>query len=320
MHKLGVPDIFLALLQQYELPAEARPKIEEAARYFAKTGVRNPRTLKTAIPAYRKTLAYYQELHGVVEKIVSSGQSRGTEDNGASVLSAGPFKVVNTGGFDADTMRTTVEVVKRATHLLAAKGLSKVCYGDILMSQQIAKSNVLAFYRGDADEMFIRADLKGHEMEAVEVVVHELAHRLHRQFLKTKDRQISLMYGKIKRGRKGQEEAAIEEIKSDPRNWPKIGDEIQHPKTKHRYVVSAFDDSDKLVTIRLVDDQRGFSVVDLWPILQWQGHKLPHVSASTFVTSYAGTKPSENFAEMIRFYCLDKLPDDQVKMLVPILA
>lgn len=50
-----------------------------------------------------------------------------------------------------------------------------------------------------------------------------------------------------------------------------------------------------------------------------KGLKPKSVPGSGFITPYAGKDADENFAEMVSYYCLDELPQDQVELLEKVL-
>src|SRR5690606_28033188 len=106
---------------------------------------------------------YYE----TAKRILETGQEMGED----SKWDAGSFKVVNMGGFPDKVMQESVRVVKQADQLLRKKGLGKVCYGDVQVTNSIQKSTrLIAFYLIGKDELFLRGNLKGKAGPAVRSV------------------------------------------------------------------------------------------------------------------------------------------------------
>lgn len=193
MQRAGALEAIFAVLREYKLPEEERKILEAVASDLQRLSLRQPR--KTVDPvAYRKkivdVLATYNEALAISKRMLESGAGSGggdavCEKNECHV--GGCFRVVNTGGFDAKTMKLATDLVAKAADLVNAAGFPQVCYGDAYVTQRISRSNVLAFYVGDDDRMYVRAKpAKGEGALAVETIVHELGHRLHQKFLSKK--------------------------------------------------------------------------------------------------------------------------------------
>jgi hypothetical protein len=321
MLRVGVRELFMALLQQYDLAPQARKKIEQYSKFYAKSKARNPKDFGAAIELFKELLETYREQYITTKHIATTAKLRGTDVDGVKVLDAGPFKAVNTGGFDQATMDKVARVIEEAARRLQARGLGKVCYGDILVSKNIHKSKTLAFYLIAKDEMFIRADLKGHEKAALSTVLHELGHRLRFKFLESKRMDIARMYTKIKLGQDALEQQAIDEAMQDPNLKPKPGDTFVDGK-KRNFVVDKLNYTGRslVVDLYLAEDEKRKFRVPLKSYLALKGVKPNVAKATGFVTLYAGKDEEENFAEMIAHYCLNELPDEQIAMLLPIIS
>lgn len=210
-------NLFLALIQQYELPPKTRKGVEAAAKFYSKSRVQMPKRGKEA-ETYGKYLEIYREQFVLAKTAITQSQPRGVgEDTGAKSKKAGPFTIVNTGGFDEETMDEAAKVTATAAELLHRKGLGKVCYGEVLLSNTLSKSTVLAFYLVKNDEMFVRANLKGKQHDAVATIIHELGHRLQFKFLPSKQRDINHLYYVIA----NKEEAGVENNPKRPFGPPK---------------------------------------------------------------------------------------------------
>lgn len=295
---LGVRDLFLGLLQEYVLPTAIRKKIEAAAKFYGKGKALDPKK-DVAGDVYKKLTATYREHFLLAKSAITAGTHR-SEPEAQSNWTAGPFKLINTGGFDDKTMTTVQEVVEKAVQLLNNKGLGKVCYGDMHISNTVGRSSsVLAFYVYGKDEMFIRGNLKGHQAHALSTVIHELAHRLQFKFLNSKKGAIDSLYRALSLG--GDRER-VKEILDNPSLKPQPGDTITSGRTT--YVV----DSVVYDTVHLLDqkDPKRKAKIPLLGYLEEKGLE-PEIIDGGYVTRYAKTSPEENFAEMVQFYCRGRL-------------
>lgn len=321
-HKTGAPSLFLAILQQYALPPKVRKNIENASRFFSKSRLQTPKKPQ-AVEAYEKYLKNLRAMSMAAHEALAHGKPLAGGAGGEAPPEkqpAGPFTLINTGGFDEKTMLTCAKVVEHAASLLKSHSMGKVCYGDVLISNTISRRNVLAFYLIEKDEMFVRANLKGHEHDAVDTVLHELGHRLYFKFLKDKHAEIRHLYSVIANKDSQAKSDAIERVWKDPTLKPKIGDKYEE-KGKE-YEVTGFDVGPRgqmTVLLRLYDPSLPPNIVPKARI-SLEGYMankglLPKEKHTGFVTPYAKTNDQENFAEMVAYYCTGKLPQDQMEML-----
>lgn len=321
MKRIDADDLFLSILQQYNnLPPKTRKGVEEAARYFAKTRILAPKNPE-AINAYEKMLKTFRAFSVTAHDAIAHGKGVHQTEAEAPLekTKAGPFTLINTGGFDARVIEEVTKVVETATHLLETHGLSKVCYGDVLISNTVSRKNVLAFYLIEKDEMFIRANLAGKEHDAVKTMCHELGHRLEFKFLESKKRQIEGIYHSIDRKDSQARSDLLDKIWKDPALKPKVGDIMTEGNKE--YVVTGFRyGRGYVIELAYKDDPTKKAKIGLEAYATMTG-LLPkdRTVPSGFVTAYAKTNANENFAEMIAHWCLGKLPEDQVEMLKSVL-
>ena len=318
LQRIEVQALFLGLLQQYDLPVEVRKKVEACSRFYEKTRFASPKNFEAGVVAFQKLMSLYKEHLALAKDAFSKATVRGVD--APTVLRAGPFRVVNTGGFDESTMNNCARVIEKAVHLLAKKGLGKVCYGDALISNTLTKSKVLAFYLVSSDEFFVRANLKGKEGAALQTIIHELAHRLYFKFLQSQHRDIARIYQAIK-SKVDQSTSDFEsEIRNNPDLSPKPGDTVvEKGKTYVVERVSYGSRGGYQVIMHREDDPSNKASVSLKGWASLKGIKSESKPGSGFITPYAGKNDEENFAEMIAFYCMDELPQDQVEMLEKVL-
>jgi len=310
--------LFLGILQQYDLPPKTRKSIEAAAKYHAVS--RRAPSKEDALEAYMKMMATVRGQLAAATDALAHGKLRGQAQSEAAPgeLRAGPFRVVNTGGFDDKTMVEAQAVVEKANQLLQAKGLGRICYGDVLVSRTLTKQNVLAFYLVEKDELFVRANLRGKQHDAVRTICHELGHRLHFKFLKSKDRDIQSIYAKIARKTSWVDKKdKIQEVLKDHPILP--GDTLVGKANRiYEVVGTGYGRGGLQVELRRKDDPSQKAHIGLEGYLMTKG-LLTTQDLSSFVTGYAAKDHEENFAEMIAYWCQDKLPEDQVEMLRTVL-
>jgi hypothetical protein len=310
--------LFLGILQQYDLPPKIRKVIEAAAKYHG-TRRKTPKQ-DVSIEAYTKMMSTLRGQLAAAKEAIAQGKPRGQAQTDAAPdeLRAGPFRVVNTGGFDDKTMVEAQAVVEKANQLLQAKGLGRICYGDVLVSRTLTKQNVLAFYLVEKDELFVRANLRGKQHDAVRTICHELGHRLHFKFLKSKDRDIQSIYAKIARKTSWVDKKdKIQEVLKDHPILP--GDTLVGKANRiYEVVGTGYGRGGLQVELRRKDDPSQKAHIGLEGYLMTKG-LLTTQDLSSFVTGYAAKDHEENFAEMIAYWCQDKLPEDQVEMLKTVL-
>ena len=210
---------------------------------------------------------------------------------------------------------------------MTSHGLGKTCYGDVLVSKSLTqKKSVAAFYILASDEMFIRADTPDN-WDTVRVVCHELAHRLDHKFLSSKKSEIEKLYWTInnnamdiklpKRGETCLYEGkpmivtdldfrrmSVTIIEDAPPKCFACGQPVagHQPDAEHKAPILR---------------QRAY-VMPAETFYQLQGKEVDP-SKITFITNYAKENAAENFAEMVSFYVLGKLPPHLVALLEPIL-
>lgn len=312
--------LFFAILRQYSLDPKLRKKIEACARFYSKSRVNTPKRGEEQ-QVYERFLELYKEQYELAKTAIESGKTKGSEDDSeVHSLPAGSFTVVNTGGFPEEVMQEIVSLVQKASVAIESKGLSQVCYGDVLVSNTLYKgNNTLAFYMYNKDEMFIRANLKKlkDKVDSVHTIIHELGHRFENKFLKDK-KKMNEIYRKL-REQEYKEEA---ELLKDESLRPVPGDELK--QAAGTYVVTKVG-YDK-VHLQMKDEPKVTGTISLLGWISAPSSLKTGASASTylpthsvFVTNYAKTDPSECFAEMFAFYCLGKLPADQIEMFEGIL-
>jgi len=313
----GCQRLFWAILQQYRLPPNLQKSIEAAAKFWDKKSARAPKPENTW-NAYSQDVTYIEAYLGVLstlrkqllnaEAAIAKGQAHADPSVAAvTKFHVGSFDVVNTGGFDDETMKMAVDVVERAEKALTSHGLGKICYGDILISKQISsKSNTAAFYIPTSDEMFVRADAQASEA-TIQVVCHELAHRLQHKFLENKRGDINHLYFVI-----------LHSGDDDPPPHPHIGDPVPyHGKVLK---VTGFGGRGS-IQMKDPDDPNpnrymSAPVETVAALMGWK----PAKKELDFITPYAKRGGAgENFAEMVSYYCLGRLPKPQVELLEPVL-
>ncbi len=303
--------IFLGILQQYELAPRIRRRIEKCAAFFAKKTVPNPKTLEQL----KKLFIEYLEAYDAASEAMSSGRPAAACAT-TRELHAGPFRLVNTGAFDKATMEIVKRVVEEAARRIEKKGLDAVLYGDINVSNTVSRPDVLAFYRGTQDEMFVRANVRGLEAQAMRTVIHELGHRYDDKVLGDKERTKEL----YRETRADDLQATHAQRDAERQNLPKVGDRVISRKLEFEVTGIDLGRGGLVVQLRRVTEPSKKAKIALHHYFNLEGPKnSPLLRAlllkkGGFVTKYASTNPAENFAEMFAFYCLDLLSPSQKAM------
>ncbi len=329
--------LFWGIVQQFALPPQLQKSIEAANKYWSKerASVRTKAMKGTydedveILASYLKTCAELQKQLANAEAAVVKGVLHSDPAQAAKTkFAAGPFMVVNTGGFDDDTMKKAVEIVLKAEKAMTSAGLGKCCYGDALVSNRLQKKgNVAAFYLPSSDEFFVRADLPD-DSNTIQYVCHELAHRLDHKFLHNKKSAMITLYAQLRREDEEREDIPVSA-------YPRVGEEytVTGPWAEREpgktVKVKAINTRKKTVQY-FVKGEFGYPSKVFYEIplqswwVQFKGENLevqakPAVLGK-FVSHYAKTGgPDENFAEMVAYYVLGKLPEGQVKPLEEIL-
>lgn len=316
--------LFLSILQQLAVPPNKVKKVQAAAKFWSKAKMVLRKDKRKWAPrhtedvvAYGTLLSTYREQVALVTDLLATAKPHGTEET--PKLKAGPFTLVNTGNFDAPTMERVRDTVEKAAKAMTSAGFGKVCYGDIMVSNTItSKSDILAFYLTTKDEMFVRANVKPN-IDSVQTICHELAHRLQFKFLASKTDEIRTLYQSIARHvRFGGPEIPKEA-------WPEIGREVEYKGDK----LVVLNVSQTLNKIEFgeppapgVYRRKVYKAPVEWWLRNIEG-KEPERGPDFkgFITTYAQKGgPDENFAEMVAFYALGKLPKGLTDLLLPIVG
>ena len=305
--------LFLAILQKYALPPALRKKVELAARVYSKSRVVVKRKLPGQdfeyIGDFEKLIQVLRLHVDVAKDALRQGKEHGTGDDAATKINVGPLTLVNTGGFPEKVMSTVTDVMTKSVKLLQQSGFAKVLYGDVLVTNSIMNnSRVLAFYLPSKDEMFIRANVKA-SVDTVRTVLHEFGHRFEEKVLKDKQ-GIARLYRLID----GQEDNRSRAVR-DSMKAPPVGETIVIKGDLYQVKGVTWARGEQRVVLQDPTNPKGSAAISLAGYLSYKG-QAPDLSRNFdddpnfegFVTNYAKTKPSENFAEMFAFYCLGRLP------------
>jgi hypothetical protein len=312
--------LFWAILQQYVLPPRLRSGIESASRFWSKRRLQIRYKNRRGYEHDAELLQYYLKLCVVMRKQVTDAQAaivKGKLQADPAVAEqtttkVGSFKVINTGGFRDDVMDKAAEVVNKAEKAMRSIGLGRVCYGDILVSKTVNnKRTVAAFYILASDEMFIRANTPTN-WDTIRIVCHELTHRLQHKFLSAKKAEINNIYRNLKA------QAFLGRGIPDE-YWPHAGDKVVLDQGRKVTVTSVHRSRSK---VEYVSEEkppvRWSAPIEAW--IKMKGLDLGSLPGfKGFITPYARTDPDENFAEMVSFFAIGKLPQDQIALLEPIL-
>jgi hypothetical protein len=292
----------LAILKDLQLDSKQAKAVGKVSKYWSTK--RRPRitrgTAREEVLAYQQACAEAQENLAILEGAIKTGKSRPAEQ-AEDTLEAGGFRLINTGAFSDKVMLEAQQAVEKATQLLRQHGLGKVIYGDIQVTKQVSRAAVLAFYMRSSDEMFVKAGAKRANLLAT--ILHELGHRLHHKFLSSKDGAIKDLYRKYNTQRA---------LRHDRIEKPPVGDEL--PYKKMILVVQTVIGEKVVLKPKGAELERATYSVPLrtYHELKDNGGKDGGLgSTEGFPTQYASTSAEEMLAELVCFYCLDKLGHGQ---------
>ncbi len=305
--------LFTAILQSLALPKNLRTKVEAASRFFDK---RRP-----PIPPKKseELVEMYQNLQeifkGFLEVAKASLREGKAHEEGDTKLRAGPFTLVNTGNFSAETMTNVASLVEAAADLLGKKRLSKICYGDVQVTKTLKRADVLAFYMEATDEIFVRANVRKNP-DTVQTLLHELGHRMEAKFLQGKEKEIVGIYRDLNT------QSLVQKFREPSLPHPEKGESITI-KGKTYFVLdtrySPRAGGSYKVELATTPGGKFEATVPLASFVALR-QGITKKPSGAFITPYAMKGgPSENFAEMFSYYCMNKLPEEQVRMLEPIL-
>ena len=300
-----------AILQQLALPPKLRKSIEVASRFWSKSPRLNVKggsydeTIAKGVALYLDLLDTFKKHEKLFEDALRVGKTHSDSDPEGGVVTkykAGPFTLVNTGGFDDKTMVDKSKLFEVAAEKMHAIGLGKVCYGDVLVTNQLSNKRVQAFYLLSKDEVFVRGDT-GISLDMVHSVCHELTHRLEEKFLASKKPAIVALYNTLK-------------VHGMVEKMPDIGETVTYQGTT--LVVDERDVRRKILKLMSPENPLRRLPVSLATFRVLKGDPPNPMS---FVSDYAKRGgPQENFAEMVAFYAMGKLPEKQVELLLPIIS
>lgn len=302
----GGQNFFLGLLRSFSMTPAERKEIEAGARYF---GIR---TKRFSLPrdehwkaAFEKHFDKLEALYVTACRVVGRGEACKSEQ----FCTARCFRLVNTGDYPVKTMQAVQVVVDRAAQLLDGMGFGQLCYGDVYVTQTVmGSSKTLAFYMPSDDRMYVRANLKGVEGAALNVVLHELGHRLEHMFSTP---TINAMIGMLYRSYRREYE----------RHGGIIGGEEPKPGDRFVYKNEPFEVT-KVIgsSVHLQGAEPEIRAARLtMPLAAWLRWKGGKPTVEPFPTQYSMKTVHEFFAEMFALEMEGKLGERRTKDFEPIL-
>lgn len=307
-HHSGLNPV-LAVLREYRLTPDERKLLETTAADMQRRSLRGP-ARGTDVATYRRkvwdAIRDYGAAYELVQRMLEGGDDV-CEKNECHV--GGCFRVVNTGGFDAATMKLATNLMAEGARLVSVAGFPEVCYGDAYVTQRVSRENVLAFYMQDEDRMYVRAKpKKGEEALAVETIVHELGHRLHRKFgkgIEPKLRGVHADWGR-RYARSPIDAAGYE---------PAVGETFEQGRRRYEVMAVGKPGPYQTVSYRRI-------LADGSPDPKYLPSSMPATKFAMalgrgkrvddpFPSPYAMTSPTELFAELFRVVVVGNATDEQ---------
>lgn len=312
--------LFMSLLQQRCLPATLRSKVEQAVRFWSrKSVVVRPKQRGRVWEVEAEAKAYISALEEIRRQITTAKEAYATPTQCATSeqakdlrMEVGPFTLVNSGGFSKAFMQGSADSLGQAVVLLEKNGLGFVCYGEAHMTNRVARSSVAAQYIAATDTFLVRGFKKGTH-ETVAYMIHELGHRLIDKFMsKETKNKLFAMY------REANTASYTRRYSSEDveKYLPQIGDTY----VQGRKVLEVT----KVMPTRIYLKLQGYVESPSFHIAPEAWAENARMKAGVipdfgFVNKYSRTNEEENFCEMLRFYCMGKLPPTQAALIEPVL-
>jgi len=295
--------LFVGMLQQYQLDPADRRQVEKAVRFWSRAKQPTPKFVSGGdmfssqeawIGLFENELAQLREQAKLAGRLIRQPKARSEHQR----VTAGPFRLVNSGGFSPVIMATVADAVGRAAEQMRYRALGAGCYGDVYVVGRLSKANVVAQYEPATDALFVRASGRK-DFEYVRNLIHEIAHRLVTKFLDDAGERAMLQaYRTAERA-------------GDTVELPNIGDVL---KEKNReFTVTKVSATRIWLQEKGNEAQINYVTPEGWGRAMHIMHGT--VPAQGFVTRYAATDPEENFCEMMSLWCQDKLPAPQEHVL-----
>lgn len=314
-----------ALLMQYSMPKNLRKEIEQGLQYFNKRNLVMPKSKdrsmiarsELAASTFLKHLTQWREFVEVAGEVLLSCQDNAQD--ASCRVKASSFELINSGGFDEATMSEVARALQAAEDALTSKGLGRVCYGEAHVTNRINQEGVAAEYQPRPDTFLVRA-VKKYSEEYVRTCIHELGHRLIAKYDSRAARTArSSLHLRLKDGARDLHSTVP---------MPNIGDKVTIGKKTFEVTgfgkplisartgqVMSYLPGD-VISLKLDGDELPRYNVTF---AGWAKNHLGRKSKGQFITRYAMRNEEENFCEMLSFYCLNQLPEDQVELLKPVL-
>lgn len=306
----GALDLVLATLRSYKLTRPQLLELQRASKFFYK----KPASVGNAVKdedGYFKSLEQMVKWFHLIESIIERSDVCSSEAH----CQAACFKIVNGGGFPAKTIALAETQVTEAAKLIEKKGFGDLCYGEVIVTNKLARDNVRAFYLQSDDRMYVRANVrdKGRReypvgpSDVVYVIVHELGHRLEHRFMtetgKRFQREIYAEYRAAHR---------FAEYDTTTVPYHSVGTRVKMPFKGGLEEVEVVQPSKMqaisnpgAIVLKKIGQEDGPSYVitrDAWYKLL--GAKM---HGDHFPSDYAKTSPGELLAELFAHYVLGKL-------------
>lgn len=271
------------ILTTYKLTPKERRAMEAAAKHFdspPRRGIDGFAALKS-----------YAEWVDVAIRAVERGEVCGAD----AVCSRTCFRVVDAGGFGPAGLARASAAAEKAQELLREHGLGELCYGDIYVVGSIRKGkNITAFYEVASDKLYVIAKLPPWAEKTFFLsLLHEIGHRFEFKFASREQTEaIKSVYWQARRS-----DGVLE---TEGLKRPEPGDLLMTgPRAGYR-VTSVTGD---LVSLESLGSKKTATT-------SLQGWYRMHGAIQTgggFITKYAETSPSENFAELFSYFLVNRL-------------
>lgn len=272
------------VLAEKVIPAAESKKFEKAAK--ALTGV-------ARVP--NKPYAWWLKNKEDLAVLIDADRWKdkdAAEDTGL-VLKVKGFDIINQAPkLKEKDYDLIIEDFKKAITMIDRSGVvhsKSLYYGNCIISPEIDKKNVLAFYSIKQDALYLKPSTK-ERANMVQTIIHEVGHRLWNKFLSAEDKSI------WKKWHMSCEFARVDVA------MPSVGDTlpVKVGRGKDYPIVSRIE-GDKFYLEGSGD--RFVTFKQLYPYYQ---------NSAKFPSTYSATNEEEHFCEAFSFYCLGTLQGKHV--------
>lgn len=311
-----VHSTILRVFQELLIPEKEQKVLEQQTKRLEKFN--KPvayRTVGSAVDGYNTLMACLRKFSDTMKTILKQEKTKETK-----AIMVGGMAVYNGGGYPQEIVERILKVLKEVQSKVSSHGFATIAKGDVIITKDIIKGDALAFYSSVEDKVFVQGSaLSGKDTKLQGIILHELGHRYH-TYKPASLKAINNLYERCKGSWDDYEEEpawkALCSKMAPAKDSVFVVNDVTYTVLDPTPVMSLFVDKQKRLSLRVViKPKRGkerTGLVSYFDYLDAEHGINPvdiGINTRGFVTSYARTSPTENFAEMFAFYCADRLQE-----------